>query len=161
MSDNHPTHPFDSTQRWLSPRWWQALTLSERATGQPTAVDAELAARRMQRWREATASLDEAAFAAHLQADGLTPERLQDLLGEPAAALQQRMPEKAPWLADLAGAYQERARQPEPAPADFLALVQPLMHWAHEQLHLRLDVTKRYRRRCPYNCRHCWNARWC
>jgi type 2 lantibiotic biosynthesis protein LanM len=141
MSDNHPTHPFDSTQRWLSPRWWQALTLSERATGQPTAVDAELAARRMQRWREATASLDEAAFAAHLQADGLTPERLQDLLGEPAAALQQRMPEKAPWLADLAGAYQERARQPEPAPADFLALVQPLMHWAHEQLHLRLDVT--------------------
>ena len=118
--------------------WPQALTLAERAITAARAVDAELAQRRYQRWRDEHPDLDDATFAADLDAEGWTPASLAAALGETPAGLAARTPAPLPWVADLLAAY-DRA----PAPADppitggFLPLVAPLIHWGRDRLRRR------------------------
>jgi len=127
-----------------APDWWQAVTLQERLTGAPSLSDPdEQTQRRLQRWRADTAFLDEAAFIDHLALEGVTPAILAGLLGESAAALQQRTVESLPWVDVLYAAYQPA--HPEALFPDaqlsqvgFLVVVEPLLLWARAQLRQQL-----------------------
>ncbi|CAN5852154.1 N/A [soil metagenome] len=139
MSNNPLSQP-------IAPEWWHALNLSERTAGAPVLSEhAEVSTRRLRRWREETAFLNDDAFTTHLQTEALTSECLAGLLGESAVALQQRRPDALPWLADLYAAYNTsitdspiaNAEQTE-TKAGLLVLVTPLLTWASQQLRQRL-----------------------
>lgn len=117
--------------------WWEALPLAERLPAPPFAAPNASALRRLQRWREQSAFLDEAQFAAYWATHGITQADLAALLTEDAAALQARQP--APWLADLAAALSigEQGRRIEGLDG-FLLLVEPLLIWAVEQAQAQL-----------------------
>lgn len=149
MSEQTPASPATSGHQPPSSNWWQALTLHERsadmaATG-VVAGDADMATRRLARWRAETPFLDDVSFTARCQAEGFTPERLTALLGEAPAALQQRQAETLSWLTDLDMAYGDA--QTDDAPEEegrssngFLVLVEPLLRWAVLQLRRRLQA---------------------
>ncbi|MBX3016224.1 MAG: type 2 lantipeptide synthetase LanM family protein [Caldilineaceae bacterium] len=129
-----------------SPTWWQAQTLHERSASSATPGNADVAARRFQQWRAETPFLDDDAFIAQLQREGTTPAALRNLLGETAAALQQRQAAALPWLATLEQVYGEAthaAPSPTQGSADqpgFYAFVAPLVDWAAAQLRQRLQT---------------------
>src|SRR5262249_17819421 len=88
------------------PDWYRAPTLTQRATSQAPAAprpqaphDADLARRRLQRWRSAAPLADGPAFARRLDLDGLSEERFLALLGEPIEAVRDRFPGPPDWLA--------------------------------------------------------------
>lgn len=89
-----------------SPVWYHAATLTERLAtrrsarrvGPDAAVDAGLAARRLQRWREQSPFDREDFFARRLAMDQLGEDELLYLLGEPIAAVSQRFPAPPLWL---------------------------------------------------------------
>ena len=142
MSDQTASSSATSTPPLPSPDWWQALSLCERIKdGLPGLTENETGARRLHRWHEETAFLDEQAFAARLHSEALTEASLTGLLGESASALQARQPDALPWLADLYAAYNAPASlEPPPLSAGFLVLVAPLLTWASQQLGQRLGA---------------------
>jgi len=125
-----------------APDWWQALTLGERLHDIPAALaENELGVRRLQRWRAETTFLDDQAFAAHLQTEGLTEASFIALLGETATALQARQPHALPWLAALRAAYSPATIAEQlPPSAGFLVFIAPLLTWANDQLPHHLDA---------------------
>lgn len=129
-------------ENW-SPLWWQALTLQERQTDQVVAGDTVAADRRWQRWRAETPCLADDVFAAQCRAEGFTPEGLTALLGETAAALQQRQTSTLPWLADLYAAYTatHEISKRLTTKTGFLVLTAPLLHWGAMLLRQRLATT--------------------
>ncbi len=126
------------------PSWWQAHTLAERTPAAPsTELPDERTLRRLQAWRAETAFLDDEAFAAYLQQEGLFLPTLAGLLGEAPEALQARSRADLAWLADLYAAYQSGAQAPlfaesQLAEAGFLVLVEPLLLWARDALRTQL-----------------------
>jgi len=115
-------------QDW-SPTWWQALTLQERQVGDMAAGDAEVAARRLQRWRTETPLLTDEAFAARCQSEGFTLATLTALLAEAPAALQQRQGTTPSWLGNLKRAYSayDTANHGVSGKNGFLVLSAPLL----------------------------------
>ena len=149
---------------WLdSPAWARALALGERVAApgdrQPWpegGSNAELGQRRLQRWRSQPPFSDDALFAQRLARDGLDPERLAWLLGESAASLQQRLPEPAPWLQELAAAFARPASAyVSPEPGDeilgFLDAVQPLIDRACDRLQDGIDGLLQRWPRLPFD----------
>lgn len=108
-----------------NPAWWRAWTLTERLEkacqrvadpAQDEQHDADLAARKLQRWKRQAPFGQSAFFAERLEMDTLSEEELLFLLGESPASLQSRLPEIAPWLRELALAYgEERSHEDEEA----------------------------------------------
>ncbi len=158
MSNNPLSLSAKFTSAGAAPEWWYALNLRERAADAPLSADnLEISQRRLRRWREEAAFLDDHAFAAHLLTEALTPASLAELLGESATALQQRRPDVLPWLADLHAAYTtsvddaQIAIAEQLAKAGFLVLVAPLLAWASQQLRQRLDAILATDRARPFS----------
>lgn len=127
------------------PDWYRATTLTERASslrrlGPPGDADAELAADRMERWREQTPFQKEELLRQRAALDGLSLEELATLFGERPESLRERAPEPPAWLVDLEAAFRA-----EPGPGsrlgpdalrrlEMIVVVEPLVARARERL---------------------------
>ncbi|GCE21148.1 hypothetical protein [Dictyobacter kobayashii] len=98
---------------WRTPRWYHALTLSERiATLRPENVisaledgeSRERAEKKLRQWKEQYPFDKDAYFADRLAQDAISEQELLALLAEPSEALQARSlsPEPPDWLERLA-----------------------------------------------------------
>jgi len=132
-----------------SAAWFRASSLAERraAPGAPLpAGDAELARKRLERWRSRPPFADAELFVRRLAADGLAEEDFIALLGESDASLAARL--AAPdWIAELEAAFAAGAdaggglplpaleRMANPTGVAFLGLVLPLLRagWSRFQ----------------------------
>jgi type 2 lantibiotic biosynthesis protein LanM len=130
--ENHDGAHMTTPAAGADAAWWEALTLAERLPAPPFAAPNASTLRRLQRWREQSAFLDEAQFAAYWATCGITQADLAALLTEDAAELQARQP--ASWLTDLAAALTvgEQGRGIEGLDG-FLLVAEPLLVWAVER----------------------------
>ena len=134
-----------------SANWWRATTLTERMAslrsvrGKPLkgAVDADLAARRMKRWRSQRPFSAGAYFAQRLATDRVSEEDFLCCLGEPVEVLQSRLSDSPGWLESLYRLCSRPAySNPLPLPealsthqtVGFLNLTEPLLHEALERV---------------------------
>jgi type 2 lantibiotic biosynthesis protein LanM len=132
---------------WDAAEWYQALTLSERARvrtrtrtdGDAAAAgpccDFDLARQRADRWRAQAPFGRKDLWQRRLAADDLDETSFLQLLGEPPAALRERIAAKPPWLAAIERAFTAATATVAPAlpsagPGDltgFLELLAPLL----------------------------------
>lgn len=97
--------------------WYHALTLMERIASLHAVphhtlnntVNADLARRRLQRWRSQLPFTTDSYFAQRLAMDGITEDKFVYLLGESVEAIHHRLSEPPVWLAKLAGAFSHPA----------------------------------------------------
>ncbi|MBF2004359.1 MAG: type 2 lantipeptide synthetase LanM, partial [Chlorogloeopsis fritschii C42_A2020_084] len=141
-----------------SSAWFYALTLSERIASLRTAkyipnakTNADLAQRRMQRWRDSYtgASLTQLPLTHRLAMDGMNEEEFLYLLGEPIEAVKARCPKPPAWLIDLVQAY-NRPLSSNSIPLSeelrgekvtgFLNLIEPLISQSLERLHQGVEA---------------------
>jgi type 2 lantibiotic biosynthesis protein LanM len=147
-----------------SSAWFHALTLSERIASLHTAkylpnvkTNADLAQRRMQRWRDSYTgtSLTQLPFTTdndflhRLAMDGMSEEEFLYLLGEPIEAVKARCSKLPAWLIDLAQAYSRPLSSNSiPLPKElrgekvtgFLNLIEPLIGQSLERLHQGVET---------------------
>jgi type 2 lantibiotic biosynthesis protein LanM len=138
-----------------SSKWYQALTLGERfialqATPERQAdrVDMARARRRLGRWRAQAPFAEDDNFTVRLAQDGLSEGAMLELLGEPMAAVRERVAVTPAWLVDLADCYASFSwcssrLFPEPFRASettgFLNLIAPLINRAMDRLAQQLE----------------------
>ncbi|MCC6170219.1 MAG: type 2 lantipeptide synthetase LanM family protein, partial [Caldilineaceae bacterium] len=99
-------------QWFASALWYHALALAERnalwSDGAAAALPPATVARgrqRLERWQAQPPFAVDPLFAQRLACDGIDPERLPVLLGEPVESLQARIPRPPAWLTALAEAF--------------------------------------------------------
>jgi type 2 lantibiotic biosynthesis protein LanM len=131
--------------------WYHALTLTDRLASLRShqdllphgAVDADLAERRLQRWRSQAPFTTGSYFAQRLSLDGLSEDDLFALLGEPIEAVEDRCPSTPDWLVELAEAFSQPASSwPLPLPdglrsqatSGFLNVIEPLIRQARDRV---------------------------
>lgn len=91
--------------------WYRALTLTERIAStkakrnSPPEINADLAQRRMERWRNQAPFSTDSFFSKRLTIDGINKEEFFSFLGEPIEAIKERFPEIPSWLTELAQAF--------------------------------------------------------
>jgi type 2 lantibiotic biosynthesis protein LanM len=120
----------------------RAMTLYERAAGigRFRAAGGGRAARRAERWREASAKGDRAAFRRRLSEDGFDPEGLEQLLGDPLPSASEPLPEWTGFVRDSlqgAAAWSDEAifaAPPENGSFPFHELVRPFAEEACRRL---------------------------
>jgi type 2 lantibiotic biosynthesis protein LanM len=139
------------SEAFMSPAWYNAVTLTERAHlhGRATApgprgeVDAELGSKRLRRWQSQYPFATTSLFAQRLESEGLSEEEMEYLLGEPAERLSKRLCGPPEWLSDLARAFSRSGpTSPLPVPeqlrgtgvAGLLDALEPLISQARERL---------------------------
>jgi type 2 lantibiotic biosynthesis protein LanM len=133
------------------PDWHQAATLTERITSLSAlqrmslrgVFDADVAGRRIKRWRSQPPFVAGPYFAQRLAMDGLDEGDLLYCLGEPVEALRSRFANSEDWLAELFRAFSRPASSdPLPLPetlrsqetTGFLTLIEPLLRDALERV---------------------------
>jgi type 2 lantibiotic biosynthesis protein LanM len=155
--------PQDMLVWWRHPGWYRALTLAERAASRPGGSTflvegdderSEHARQLLQQWKAQPPFHKGTHFAERLALEGLTERGLFQLLAEPLAALQARVP-LPEWLNSLAQAIgQSPPSKDETLPipgantpgAAFLSILQPLLtHAQHRLLRLIEEVSQIHR----------------
>lgn len=112
-----------------SPEWYQAIALTERIASLKIArsqseINAELARRRIERWKSQAPFDKDNYFAQRLATDGISEEEFFRILGEPIEAVRDRaappqgncFPTPPTWLTQLARAF---SRSPASEPMTF------------------------------------------
>jgi type 2 lantibiotic biosynthesis protein LanM len=117
-----------------------------RAAGSPKPLvngHADLAQRRLERWRSQAPFRAGSGFAQRLALDGLSEDDLLGLLGEPIEAVRRRCPAPPDWMANLASAFAgPSAPQPIPCPealhdqemVGLLGVIEPLLRQGRSQV---------------------------
>lgn len=131
------------------PVWYKAATLAERMASLRTAraglqnprFDADLAEKRLARWRSGPAfANDERGLVGRLAAEGATEDDLRRLLGESGEALRDRHTGPPAWLRELEQAFSKPPTGGPPyEPADagdrgFLEMVAPLIERGRDRV---------------------------
>ncbi|GKQ36402.1 type 2 lanthipeptide synthetase LanM family protein [Streptomyces sp. A012304] len=149
--DSQPVTTAGESDAFSDAAWYRATPLHERVAADghgPTVLDPDPArtARRLARWRAEPAFADERErLARRLLDDGITEERLGELLAEPAEALRNRLLARwdspPDWLLELAEAFTRARYAPAHEPelpvhdaARILFLVEPLIAQAAGEL---------------------------
>jgi type 2 lantibiotic biosynthesis protein LanM len=109
-------------------------------------IDSSQATRWLERWRSQTPFSNDNYFAQRLELDGLTEEKLLYLLGEPVEALQRRLTNDPPWLADFltslthSGVKQSVTVEQKKVndASGFLAIAIPVVEHSEARLHEKL-----------------------
>jgi type 2 lantibiotic biosynthesis protein LanM len=137
--------------------WYHAMTLTERIaslrdiqTKMPSVkVNADLAGRRLQRWKSQPPFAIGSHFAQRLKMDGITEADLLYFLGEPVEAVHDRFPTPPDWLAEIAQAFSQSSpvhpssRQEVLSGQEIFGLldgIEPLIRQGHDRLRQRLRV---------------------
>lgn len=148
--------------------WYHAITLIERiaslrvvqSTQLNVEVNAELAERRMQRWRTQLPFPADSYFSQRLAMDGITEDEWLYLLGEPIEAVHNRFPTPPTWLAELTQAFSNPPSSiPIPLPetlrgekmVGFLRAIKPLISKGREQLHEGVQALAQTRSELPFD----------
>jgi type 2 lantibiotic biosynthesis protein LanM len=137
-----------------SSSWHQATTLAERISSLSVAalekmhgIDSSTATRRLERWRSQTPFSNDGYFTQRLELDGLTEEKLFYLLGEPIEALNHRLANDPPWLAEfltsispsgVAQTVTVEKKQVNDA-SGFLEVIRPVVERSAARLHEKLS----------------------
>jgi type 2 lantibiotic biosynthesis protein LanM len=159
-------------ETWASAEWYEALTLSERslrwrsgcATG-PAAGDSDRddrdgrAGRRFGRWRAQSPFPDEGVLRRRLAGEGLTPQDLRALLGEPPEELAARTAGRPGWLDELERAFSAARTDPFPledvlagsGQGAMLELVRPLLDAGYARLAAGIRTLAAASPRPPYD----------
>ncbi|MEQ8996696.1 MAG: type 2 lanthipeptide synthetase LanM family protein [Coleofasciculus sp. B1-GNL1-01] len=131
--------------------WYQALKLTERVaslgvSGRQIAengYNAELAERRIQRWRSQNPLTKSTFFAMKLAQEGITEQEFRFLLGEPMRSLPQRFPTIPEWLREIEQAFStaDRSNLKSVITSDnFLCAIAPLIHQGINRLQAGLQA---------------------
>ncbi len=131
--------------------WYQALKLTERVaslgvSGRQIAEsghNAELAERRIQRWRSQNPFTKSTFFAIKLAQEGITEQEFRFLLGEPMRSLPQRFPTIPEWLREIEQAFStaDRSNLKSVITSDnFLCAIAPLIHQGINRLQAGLQA---------------------
>ena len=139
-----------------APAWYNATTLTERIASSRVAhdkildveINAELAGRRMQRWRSLFPFTTGSHFAQRLGTDAITEDEFLHLLGEPIEAVSDRFPAPPAWLTELARAFSRPVASnsiaPEPLRGQeivgLLGVIEPLISQSRDRLHQRIQA---------------------
>ncbi len=151
-----------------SPAWYHAVTLKERtsmvrpkeADGENEPFDAELARKKLERWKSQIPFSSDSYFAQRLEMDGLNEEQLLNFLTEPIEAVQQRFTEPPSWLVDLVRAFScpspaETLPLPEIGPGmetiGFLGIIEPVLHQARSRVREGLQSVIQDRKDLPFD----------
>jgi len=127
-----------------SSAWYQAITLSERIASQhpikkqlhDRKIDAEIAERRMQRWKSQHPFSTDSYFAQRLAIDGITEKEFLYQLGEPIEAVRDRYPSPQKSLTEIISAFSRPVssnlpplpkEQHNPEMSGFLDAIAPLI----------------------------------
>lgn len=125
-------------QRWQSPTWYNALSLTERVASLHAhkhnvssnhTYDTQRSARRLQSWKKLRAFDQETRFANRLAMDSITEDDLSFLLAEPSIALQSRYLSIASipdWLITLIKAFEDYSSDEIVVPLQEMGANQPL-----------------------------------
>ncbi|HZO72308.1 MAG TPA: type 2 lanthipeptide synthetase LanM family protein [Ktedonobacteraceae bacterium] len=149
-----------------NPCWYRAMTLMERLASLQTQrsvpgieepCDRELAARKLQEWKEQDAFSKGINFAQRLESDHLTEEDLLVLLGEPIEAVQQRTP-PPDWLLQLAEVFASvdlastMAEDPQqPAQLSLLNIFDTFSQYAHDRFISRAAALETEYKHLPFD----------
>lgn len=149
--------------------WYYALTLAERFVSlrqdrparRDVEVDADLAARRLQRWRSQDPFMLDGYFARRLAVDGMTEDDLRQLLGEPIKAVHARSSAPPDWLVGLARAFSRPPSDPFSMPEavrgqeleGFLGAIKPLISQGRDRVCEEIAVLARERDDPPFDRR--------
>jgi type 2 lantibiotic biosynthesis protein LanM len=149
-----------------NPDWCRAATLNERAGSlsllEQKAFDADLAVRRMKRWREQAMSSGVSYFEQRLAENELSANDLLHCLGEPPEALQKRLGESPAWVAQLARAFSRPVLSgsqliPQSIElgtrASFLSMIEPIIQDAIERVEEGARTTKASYPHAPFEPR--------
>ncbi|MBD1823042.1 type 2 lantipeptide synthetase LanM [Cyanobacteria bacterium FACHB-DQ100] len=148
--------------------WYQALTLTERIASLRAVqgktpnveVNADLAERRMQRWRSQVPFTTSSHFEQRLAIDDITEDEFRKLLGEPIESVRDRLSKPPAWLAELTQAFSRPAGSntlslPEELEdyemAGFLSAIEPLISKGREQLHEGIKTLQSMRSNLPFD----------
>jgi type 2 lantibiotic biosynthesis protein LanM len=131
--------------------WYHAITLSERINSLKSVdsqtfnleINADIAQRRMQRWKSQLPFTADSNFAQRLTIDSITEEEFLYLLGEPIEAIQNRFLTSPDWLTEITQAFAHSGYSSIPLPkelqreevAAFLDAIAPLISQGLAQLH--------------------------
>ncbi|MDF5720224.1 MAG: type 2 lanthipeptide synthetase LanM family protein [Rhizonema sp. PD37] len=150
--------------------WYHALTLIERIislnkvsnyTLKETS-NADLARRRLQRWRSQLPFTTDSYFAQRLTIDGITEDKFVYILGESDEAIHNRFPEPPIWLKKLTEAFSDPAsayacRLPPTKKlqgkkvAGFLYAIEPLILQGCNRLDLEVQVLIKTQSALPFD----------
>ncbi len=135
--------------------WYHGITLKERIASFPSVrtqvlnveVNAELAQRRIQRWKSQPPFSTDSNFAQRLAIDGITEEEFLCLLGEPIEAVQNSFANFPDWLAGIAEAFAHSNSTEIPFSeklqgkevTKFLDAIEPLISKGLAQLHAEIQ----------------------
>jgi type 2 lantibiotic biosynthesis protein LanM len=148
--------------------WYQALTLKERLASLRSVrgkipnveVNADLAERRMQRWRSQPPFTTSSYFEQRLAIDGMAEDEFRYLLGEPIEAVRDRLSEPPTWLIELAQAFSRPASSNQlPLLAiledyemgGFLSVIKPLISQACDRVHEKVQALESMYSDLPYD----------
>jgi type 2 lantibiotic biosynthesis protein LanM len=134
------------------PAWHRAATLRERVTtvsadpgaASATSFDADLAERRLRRWRSQFPFGDEAIFRRRLAVDGLDEATFRRLLGESVDTLRDRRLAGSAWRATLSAAFEHASigapfvAPPDVEQGELLVAIGPLIEAGRARLRARL-----------------------
>ena len=151
-----------------SAAWYQALTLSERIALLRTrevrteAAEASdgLRERRFRRWASQPPFNSGNYFEERLATDGLNPDELRQILGEPPLALRDRVSSTPPWLSEILTAYSEDAERdqdsiggkiPNQEFNGFLSLIEPLIGRGRLRLREAIQALGQQRSDLPFD----------
>ncbi|MEW5804557.1 MAG: type 2 lanthipeptide synthetase LanM family protein [bacterium] len=157
-----------SKRSFQAPEWYQAFTLKERRASLVAAqhtepkvkIDADLAERKMRRWRSQPPFTTGSFFTRRLEMETLTEDEFLHFLGEPIEAVRDRFPAIPGWLAKLTQAFshpptseplplpEELRKQPE---AGFLAAIAPLIHQGRDFLRQGIQSISQTRYDLPFD----------
>jgi type 2 lantibiotic biosynthesis protein LanM len=154
--------------RFESAAWYRALTLTERlaslrANGDAEPAvpgNAELAEKRLRRWREQNPFPSDAIFAQRLALDGIGENELRTLLGEPIEALRARTTDPLAWLEAIKQAFAlpaVDAALPMPetlqgqATIGFLQAIAPLIQRGREQVRAGVQTLVQRQHSLPFD----------
>ncbi|MBW4564991.1 MAG: type 2 lantipeptide synthetase LanM family protein [Mojavia pulchra JT2-VF2] len=136
--------------------WYRAITLSERITSLKSVnnqtsnlvINADIAQRRIQRWKSQSPFTTDSKFAQRLAIDSITEEEFIYLLNEPIEAVQSRFSNTPEWLIEISQAFAHSDFSSSPLPeelqgeevAGFLDAIAPLMNQGLAQLRQGLQT---------------------
>jgi hypothetical protein len=148
--------------------WYNAITLTERLASLRSLqrrisncdMNADLAERRLQRWRSQASFTMSSYFDQRLAMNGMSEDELRYLLGESVEAVHNRFPVPPAWLSELAQAFSCPPSSdvlslskaiPEQEVAGFLDAIEPVISQGRDRVREGIRALTRMHTELPFD----------